>query len=199
MTLAALLISPDDAHRITERFRAVTGRRDEIKGSRIDLGERAFLIELLAQTDARAMIGIALSATRPGPGEDRGLHDLHVYAALLDTVVQRLLPDLVDCPHVLIDDGRYGDGVMALIRADVAARLGTCGSANMALSHDADGLQLADVLANTFFTRALPGDRQARMAALVQPFIDAGRFEMQILSAEAQRNYEQRKEQQGGS
>lgn len=83
MTLAALLIAPEDAAHILRRFRAVTGYHGEVKGSRIALGERGFLMEMLAQSNAQAVVTLALSATQPQPGEDKGLHDVHVYAALL--------------------------------------------------------------------------------------------------------------------
>ncbi|MEY5006864.1 MAG: hypothetical protein RL764_180 [Pseudomonadota bacterium] len=195
MTLAALLIAPEDAAHILHRFRAVTGYHGEVKGSRIALGERGFLIEMLAQSSAQAVVTLALSATQPQPGEDKGLHDVHVYAALLETAVSKMLPLMDDCRTVMIDDGRYGDATLALIRNDVRTLIGPCGSAELQLSHHADGLQLADVIANSFFTRALPGDRQAHMAALVQPLMERGQIQMQILTAEAQREYEPRKQQ----
>lgn len=196
MTLAALLIAPDEAARILHRFREATGYHGEVKGSRIALGERGFLLEMLAQAKAEAVITLALSATQPLPGEDRGLHDVHVYAALLDMAVTDMLPRMGDCQNVLIDDGRYGDATLALIRDDVGRLLGPCGRAALELSHHAAGLQLADVIANSFFTRALPGDRQARMATLVQPMLDSGQFRMHVLTTEAEREYEPRKQQQ---
>ena len=198
MTLAALLIAPEDAAHILNRFRAVTGYHGEVKGSRIALGERGFLIEMLAQSSAHAVVTLALSATQPQPGEDKGLHDVHVYAALLETAVSTMLPLMDDCRTVLIDDGRYGDATLALIRDDVRTLIGPCGSAELQMSHHADGLQLADVIANSFFTRALPGDRQAHMAALVQPLMARGQIQMQILTAEDLREYEPRKQQKRG-
>ena len=196
MTLAALLIAPDDAARILHRFRQSTGYHGEVKGSRIELGERGFLIEMLAESGAQAIITAALSATQPLPGEDKGLHDVHVYAALLDTAVSDMLPRMGDCRTVLIDDGRYSDETLRLIRNEVGALVGPCGTAALELSHHFDGLQLAYVIANTFFTRALPGDRQGRMATIVQPLLDSGQFRLHVLMAEAQRNYEPSKEQQ---
>jgi hypothetical protein len=153
---------------------------------------------MLAQSSAHAVVTLALSATQPQPGEDKGLHDVHVYAALLETAVSTMLPLMDDCRTVLIDDGRYGDATLALIRDDVRTLIGPCGSAELQMSHHADGLQLADVIANSFFTRALPGDRQAHMAALVQPLMARGQIQMQILTAEAQREYEPRKQQKRG-
>lgn len=194
MTLAALLIDPLDAARILQRFRFVTGYSGEVKGSRIELGERALLFTLLEQTQARATIALALSATQPEPGEDRGLHDVHIYAELLEAAVGTMTEPLGMCPHILIDDGRYSEQTLAHIRADIAAVIGPCGEAALGLSHDADGLQLADVLANTFFNRALPGDRQARMAAIAQPMLESGQLRMHILTAEAERENESRKE-----
>jgi hypothetical protein len=59
-------------------------------------------------------------------------------------------------------------------------------------------LQLADVIANSFFTRALPGDRQARMSAIVTPMMEAGRIKMRILAAEPHGEDEDKKHRQRG-
>lgn len=182
MTLAGLCIDAAEADAIIARFRAVTGITSEIKGSRISLGERGLLFELLEKSRATATIGIALSATRPALGMDRGDHDIDIYAALLEDVVGAMLPAADDCAKVVIDDGRYGAETLAHIRSDIGDLVGPCGSAKLELSHRAAGLQLADVMANSFLTRALPGDRQARMSAIVTPMMGAGRITMRILA-----------------
>ena len=184
MTLAGLCIDQAEAEQIITRFRAVTGITSEIKGSRISLGERGLLFELLEKSHATATIGIALSATRPALGMDRGDHDIDIYTALLEDVVGAMLPAAGDCAKVVIDDGRYGADTLAHIRSDIGRLVGPCGSAQLELSHRAAGLQLADVIANSFFTRALPGDRQARMSAIVTPMMEAGRITMRILAGE---------------
>lgn len=185
MTLAGLSIEQAEAEKIIARFRAVTGLTGELKGSRIDLGERGLLFELLEKSHATATVSIALSATRPALGMDRGDHDVDIYAALLEDVIGTMLPAAGDCVEVLIDDGRYSSDTLALIRSDIGQLVGPCGTARLELSHRAAGLQLADVIANTFFTRALPGDRQARMAAIVTPLMNAGRIQMRILAGES--------------
>lgn len=200
MTLAGLSIDQAEAEKIIARFRAVTGVAGEVKGSRIDLGERALLFELLEKTAATATVGIALSATRPALGMDRGDHDVDVYAVLLEDVIGSMLPAAGDCVEVLIDDGRYSSDTLALIRSDIGKLVGPCGTARLELSHRAAGLQLADVIANTFFTRALPGDRQARMAAIVTPLMNMGRIKMRILSGQphGQDEHEEQRERRHG-
>ncbi len=194
MTLAGLCIEQAQAEKIIARFRAVTGTDGEIKGSRIDLGERGLLFELLEKSDATATIGIALSATRPELGMDRGDHDVDVYNALLEDVIGSMLPDAPGCAEIIIDDGRYSSDTLALIRSDIGRLVGPCGTARLELSHRAAGLQLADVIANTFFTRALPGNRQARMAAIVTPLMQAGRLKMRVLGGQPHR-YDNHEEQ----
>lgn len=186
MTLAALAIAEDDADAVVERFRAVTGLSSELKGSRIDLGERALIFELLGDVPFHASVSVAISAVRPGVGQDRGDHDVAIYAALLDDAITRLLPSSGGCAQILIDDGRYADATLALVRADIAALIGPFGSAALELSHMKAGLQLADVIANSFFNRALVSDRQARMAAIVAPFLESGRIAMNVLPGNAQ-------------
>ena len=186
MTLAALSIEPGAAETVLNRFREVTGLPSELKGSRIDLAERALLFEILKPTDWSATIGIAISALAPKQGTDRGDLDIAIYAALLEDVIGAVLPAVGSCASVVIDDGRYGPETLALIRNDIAKVIGPCGSAQLELSHRLPGLQIADVIANTFFNRALVTERQARMAAIVAPFLESGKIRLRLLSRHAE-------------
>lgn len=182
MTLAALFIDDADAQLALDRFRLATGLSSELKGSRIDLDERALLFELLSVLNWSATVGIAISALTPEIGGDRGDHDVAIYAALLEDSVGAILPVTGGCAQVFIDDGRYGPDTLARVRKDIAALIGPCGNAQLELSHRLPGLQIADVIANTFFNRAMVTERQARMAAIVAPFLESGRIQLRILS-----------------
>lgn len=186
MTLAAISIDADIADGVVARFREITGLSGELKGSRIDLAERGLLFELLAQKPWSATVGVAISALAPDPGEDRGAHDSNIYAQLLEDAVAAMLKGTDDCVQVVIDDGRYGPETLALIRKDIADFIGPCGSASLDLSHRLSGLQIADVIANTFFNRAMPTERQGRMAAIVAPFLESGKIKLRVLSDDAQ-------------
>lgn len=186
MTLAAISIQVDEADAVVARFRAITGLIGELKGSRIDLPERGLLFELLAQKDWAATVGVAISALTPDPGQDRGSHDIDIYAQLLNYTVADVISSTSDCVQVIIDDGRYGPETLALIRKDIADSIGPCGKASLDLSHRLSGLQIADVIANTFFNRAMATDRQGRMAAIVAPFLESGRITLKVLSGDTQ-------------
>ncbi len=181
MTLAGVDIEAEAADAVIARFRAVTGYLGEVKGSRIDLAERALLFELIKDSSASITVGIALSALKPPKDGDRGDHDVAVYAELLDDVVTAMLPKLPTCDSVVIDDGRYGPETLAAIREDIAKLVGPCGTALLELSHRLSGLQIADVVANSFFNRALANERQGRMAAIVAPLLDSGQIKMRVL------------------
>lgn len=193
MTLAALSITVDAADKVNARFREATRLRGELKGSRIDLAERALLFELLAPGDWHATVGIAISALKPDPGEDRGDHDIEVYSALLDDVIGSMVDARPDCSDVIIDDGRYGAETLAFVRNAVGRLVGPLGTASLAMSHTLAGLQLADVIANSFFNRALVNNRQARMAAIVAPFLESGRIKLRLLAGDTQRDDESHK------
>jgi Protein of unknown function (DUF3800) len=187
MTLAALSIEAVAAEEVLLRFREVTGLSGELKGSRIDLAERALLFELLVPGDWHATVGVAISALKPEQGADRGDHDIAVYSALLDDVIGSMLPAGVpDCTQIIIDDGRYGAETLKLVRNAVGRLVGPLGSASMAISHELAGLQIADVIANSFFNRALVTERQSRMAAIVAPFLESGKIKLRILSGDAE-------------
>jgi hypothetical protein len=194
MTLAALSITADVADDILARFRELTGLNGELKGSRIDLTERALLFELLEPGEWHATVGVAISALKPEQGEDRGDHDIKVYSALLDDVIVSMLADHGPaCNEVIIDDGRYGPETLALVRNSVGRLVGPLGTASLAMSHTLAGLQLADVIANSFFNRAMVTERQARMAAIVAPFLESGKVKLRLLAGDAQRDDQHRK------
>lgn len=182
MTLAATSIDAAVADAVVSRFREITGLSGELKGSRIDLAERGLLMELLGEREWAATVGIAISALTPESGQDRGSHDTDVYAQLLEDAVSEMIKGTDDCVQVVIDDGRYGPETLALIRKDIADFIGPCGTASLDLSHRLSGLQIADVIANTFFNRAMPTERQGRMAAIVAPFLESGKIKLRVLS-----------------
>ena len=181
MTLAAVDISAEHADALLARFRAVTGFIGELKGSKIDLAERALFFELFVSSAGLATVGIAISALKPDPHEDRGDHDIATYAALLNDAVGAMLPEIPGCESVVIDDGRYGVATLSKVRDDIGKLVGPCGIAQLELSHRLAGLQIADVIANSFFNRALVNDRQGRMAAVVAPLLESGQIKMRIL------------------
>jgi Protein of unknown function (DUF3800) len=187
MTLAAVDIDAAAADALLARFRERTGYLGELKGSKIDLIKRGLFFELFRETEAKVIVGIAISALKPDAQTDRGDHDIYIYAELLEDVVDAMLPAIPTCDSVIIDDGRYAPAMLAKIRTDIAKLVGPCGLAQLELSHRLAGLQIADVIANSFFNRALVNDRQGRMAAVVQPFLDSGQIVMRILSDDTER------------
>jgi Protein of unknown function (DUF3800) len=187
MTLAAVDIDAAAADALLAQFRERTGYLGELKGSKVDLVKRGLFFKLFRETEAKVIVGIAISALKPDAQTDRGDHDIHIYAELLEDVVDAMLPDIPTCDSVIIDDGRYAPAMLAKIRIDIAKLVGPCGLAQLELSHRLAGLQIADVIANSFFNRALVNNRQGRMAAVVQPFLDSGQIVMRILSDDAKR------------
>jgi Protein of unknown function (DUF3800) len=181
MTLAAVEIEPEAADQLVNRYRELSGLVGELKGSRIDLTERAVVIDLFEKSGAQATVGVAISALKAAPEEDRGDHDRLTYAQLLDDVIGSMLPEDEARTSVIIDDGRYDALALEPIRAHIAKLLGPCGSATLELSHRSAGLQIADVIANSFFNRAVVSQRQGRMAEIVEPLLKSGQIIMRIL------------------
>ena len=181
MTFAGVLMDDDEAEALLQRYRDVIGLKSELKGSRIDLAERAFLFELLKQSGARATVGIAISALKPEPGGDRGQHDIEIYTQLVNDVIGAMLPQTGGCGDVILDDGRYGERTLEMIRSDIADEVGSWGKVRLEHSHKLAGLQIADIIANTFFNRSLVTGRQARLAATVRPLLDSGQIDLRVL------------------
>ena len=172
MTFAAVMISPEAAAAVHARFRAVTGLRGELKGSRISLVERAYLLELLDRAGGRAWVAVAKRARLAQPADGMPLSDLALYAALLDLAVGSWLPETGGvCTDVVIDDGRYDPIVLGHVRETVQAGLAGWGRASLADSRRSDGVQIADVIANSLFNIEVGSPRAHRIGTIVAPLL----------------------------
>jgi hypothetical protein len=171
MIMAGVDIEAGAADELVARFKAVTGLRGELKGSRIELIERAFFFELLDRFGGNARVCIMTS-------EDHGIgkrpEDIDVYTALLTQLVDDWLVEAEDCVSVVIDAGRYDEGILENVRQDIAALLSSCGSARMMDSRRSAGIQIADVVANSFFNVEAHSGRAERIQTIMKPFVAAG-------------------------
>lgn len=170
MVFAGVSIAAEDAEALLLRFKEITALRGEMKGSRISLPERALFFELLERYRGRAIVS-ELIPDKAAAGRDR---DLHAYAALLSDVVTAWLPQIRECPEILIDDGRYDPATLALVSADIAALIGKCGRTRLADSRRSAGIQIADVVANSVFNLLRDTPRTERIRRIVAPFIAGG-------------------------
>ena len=93
MTFAAVMLSSEAAAAIHARFRAVTGLRGELKGSRISLTERAYLLELFDRAGGRAWVAVAERDKLAQNADGTLPSDLALYGALLNSAVGHWLPE----------------------------------------------------------------------------------------------------------
>lgn len=170
MTFAAVMLTPDTAAAIHARFRAVTGLRGELKGSRISLTERAYLLELFDRAGGRAWVAVAKRDRLAPPADGRLATDLALYTALLDLAVSSWLPETGGvCTDVVIDDGRYDPVILAGVRATIQDGLAGWGQASLADSRRSDGVQIADVIANSLFNVEIGSPRAHRISVILEP------------------------------
>lgn len=170
MIMAGVEIGAEAALQLLDRFKSVTGLRGEMKGSRIALIERAFFFELFQRFGGRAQVCIVHEdPKRSGPRPD----DIDVYVALLTQLVNEWTPIAGECANVIIDAGRYDVMALEVVRLNVEKLLASCGSAQMIESHRSAGVQIADVIANSFFNIAIQSGRSDKIRTIVEPFIAA--------------------------
>jgi hypothetical protein len=170
MTFSAVMLTPKAAADIHARFRSVTGLRGELKGSRISIVERAYLLELFDRAGGRAWVAVAERdklARNPGGTLPS---DLALYASLLNLAIGRWLPETGGvCTDVVIDDGRYDPTILAHVREEIQAGLGQWGRASLADSKRSDGVQIADVIANSLFNITVGSQRAHRIQQILDP------------------------------
>ncbi|WP_137869481.1 DUF3800 domain-containing protein [Sphingopyxis sp. 2PD] len=172
MTFAAVMLTPQVAADIHARFRSVTGLRSELKGSRISVVERAYLLELFDRAGGRAWVAVAKRDTLTQPPDGAPLSDLALYAALLNLAVGRWLPETGGvCTDVVIDEGRYDVAILAKVREEIQAGLGRWGRASLADSRRSEGVQIADVIANSLFNIAVASPRAHRIQRMIEPML----------------------------
>jgi Protein of unknown function (DUF3800) len=183
MTFATMAISPADADAVVARFRAITGLRGELKGSRITPTERGLLFEILAQHDARGWVAVADQALLTRAQAD-GVSDQALYSRLLDASIAAFLPTTGgECADIVIDEGRYDPRILDGVRREIQAMLGQWGKASLADSRRCAGIQIADVVANSLFNLTTASVRARRIRAIVQPWIDTNRLRIIPLAA----------------
>lgn len=172
MTFAAVMLTPQAAADIHKRFRSVTGLRGELKGSRISMVERAYLLELVDRAGGRAWVAVAhRDQLAQGPGGTLP-SDLALYGALLNSAVGHWLPETGgECTDVVIDDGRYDPKILGHVREEIQAGLGNWGRASLADSKRSDGVQIADVIANSLFNIAVESPRAHRIERIIEPML----------------------------
>lgn len=172
MTFAAVMLTPKAAADIHARFRGVTGLRGELKGSRISIVERAYLLELFDRAGGRAWVAVAERDKLVQNSGDTLPSDLALYAALLNLAIGRWLPETGGvCTDVVIDDGRYDPKILGHVREEIQAGLGGWGSASLADSKRSDGVQIADVIANSLFNVTIGSPRAHRIQQIIVPML----------------------------
>jgi hypothetical protein len=174
MTFSAVMLTPKAAADIHARFRSVTGLRGELKGSRISVVERAYLLELFDRAGGRAWVAVAerdkLSRNSGGTLPS----DLALYTALLNLAVGRWLPETGGvCTDVVIDEGRYDPTILDHVREEIQAGLGGWGRASLADSKRSDGVQIADVIANSLFNITVGSQRAYRIQRILDPMLES--------------------------
>ena len=172
MTFSAVMLTPAAASEIHERFRGVTGLRGELKGSRISIVERAYLLELFDRAGGRAWVAVA-ERDKLAHNPDGSLpSDLALYGALLNSAIGHWLPETGGvCTDVVIDDGRYDPKILAHVREEIQAGLGQWGRASLADSRRSDGVQIADVIANSLFNITIGSPRAHRIQRILDPML----------------------------
>lgn len=175
IVIAAVALPGSLADELLDRVRKVIGLRGELKGSRINMAERAFVVELLVRCGARTIVVQALTRELAASASDgKPPSDLAIYAHLLERVVDAWLPETGGCVELVIDDGRYDERLNAMLRNDVQRALGQWGKASLADSRRSAGVQFADVLANSFFQIATGSQRSPALETLMAPFLGNG-------------------------
>lgn len=175
MTFAAVAITPETAQALHDHFRTITGLRGELKGSRINLAERALLIEIFARMGGRAWVAVAdLPALRRN-SPPQHIDDLAVYTALLRRVIAQWQADGDPVAiRVMIDEGRYDPAKLAVVRQTIQQTLGAGGEAMLGDSKRCEGIQIADVIANCYYNIAAKSPRADRIATILAPFAERG-------------------------
>lgn len=176
MIFAAVMLTPETATEIHNRFRGVTGLRGELKGSRISVIERAYLLELLDRAGGRAWVAVAdkqlISQIGQAAVGKKSKSDLALYTALLNLAIGRWLPETGGvCTDVIIDEGRYDPLILANVQAEIQAGLGQWGRASLTDSRRSDGVQIADVIANSLYNITTGSERAPRIQRILDPML----------------------------
>lgn len=176
MVMASLSLDESVAASAMAHVAGVMGLSGELKGSRLSMAERAFVIEVLMRVGARAMVVEAHFAELQNSATGKSPADHDIYARLIEKVADHWISKSGGCIAMVIDDGRYDDRLNALLRSDVQQALGQWGKASLADSRRSYGVQFADVIANSHFHVAVASGNAKRVETLLDPFWSSGQI-----------------------
>lgn len=177
MVMASLSLDESAVTTLMARVREVLGLRSgELKGSRLSMGERGFVVEALMRAGARVLVAEAAVADLHRDAGDPPVADIDLYARLLQHVADYWTVASGGCITMIIDDGRYDDRLNALLRDDVQRSLGQWGKVSLSDSRRSDGVQFADVIANSHFHIAVASGHAKRVETLLDPFWTSGQI-----------------------
>jgi hypothetical protein len=71
----------------------------------------------------------------------------------------------------VIDDGRYDPKILSHVREEIQEGLGQWGRASLADSKRSDGVQIADVIANSLFNITVSSPRAYRIQRIIEPML----------------------------
>ena len=75
------------------------------------------------------------------------------------------------CTDVVIDDGRYDPAILGRVRDTIQAGLAGWGRASLADSRRSDGVQIADVIANSLYNITVHSARARRIGIILEPML----------------------------
>ena len=177
MCFAAIDLPPKGAAALLDRYRDVSGLRGELKGSRIGLTERALFFELFHRFQGRAWVSVVRRDQLAKPGGTLP-EDIHVYQRLLEMVLAKWRADMLgqsaeNSPQeIIIDAGRYDADLLGQVQRDIQRDLGAWGRITVADSRRSEGIQIADVVANSIYNLATASNRAGSIRTILAPFID---------------------------
>lgn len=71
----------------------------------------------------------------------------------------------------MIDDGRYDPKILENVREAIQTGLGGWGHASLADSRRSDGVQIADVVANSLYNVEVDSPRARRIGIIIEPML----------------------------
>lgn len=130
------------------------------------------MLELFDRAGGRAWVAVAKRGRWLPPASGAAPTDLALYTALLDLAVGSWLPETGGvCTDVVIDDGRYDPVILENLRETIQAGLAGWGQASLADSKRSEGVQIADVVANSLYNIEVESDRARRIGVILEPML----------------------------
>ena len=179
--VSAIAIDTRDATNVLKKFRKITKAKGEIKGGLLQDSHRKTFFDILSEEiENSSVIVTSANSTDLGRWAIKELGERSIYHKMLGEACASFDKKEASRVNIFPDSGRYSKHELSCIQKDLERKLGEVYGVPVSMSfHDSrsqDGIQLADIVANSVYQLCGAGVDEFHTHEFFQQLVEKNRF-----------------------